>query len=195
MSQLVAEAVDRQRDGAEHSTAMTLMSVAAPAVGGILYEWIQPEGVYFVVTVMMLPRDGDSPASCRSCTQTTNQLRAGKNLRTPQYQAWDSGIRGAKPPRNSRCLLTSICSSLRCCRCRSECWSPFLLKSLYGSIPSEVGWLATMAGIGWYSRIGGRCEFASRAESRLGNSDVTGDLWRFRSFVIGLFDAVVPGSG
>ena len=37
-----------------NATAMTLMTVASPAIGGVLYEWIEPQGVYFVVTAMQV---------------------------------------------------------------------------------------------------------------------------------------------
>ena len=52
MSQLVPKSLIGNAM-ALNATAMTMMSIAAPAVGGVLYEMIQPEGVYFVVTVMM----------------------------------------------------------------------------------------------------------------------------------------------
>ncbi len=125
-----------------NSTAMTLMSVAAPAVGGLLYELIQPEGVYFVVTVMMVFAMG--------FTTLLPKMHPDQNLARVKESPLlniKRGIRYALRNRLVRVLLLqSVVIAMLSMPFRMLI--PVFAKDLYGSVPSEVGWLATMAGIG-----------------------------------------------
>lgn len=125
-----------------NSTAMTLMSVAAPAVGGLLYELIQPEGVYFVVTVMMVLAMG--------FTTLLPKMHPDQNLARVKESPLlniKRGIRYALRNRLVRVLLLqSVVIAMLSMPFRMLI--PVFAKDLYGSVPSEVGWLATMAGIG-----------------------------------------------
>ncbi len=125
-----------------NSMAMTLMSIAAPAVGGLLYELIEPHGVYFVVTVMMV--------LAMVFTTFLPKMYPDQN----QSGAKESpivnikrGIRYAARNRLVRALLIqSVVIAMLSMPFRMLV--PVFAKELYGSVPSEVGWLATMAGIG-----------------------------------------------
>ena len=77
-----------------NATAMTMMSIAAPAVGGVLYEMIQPEGVYFVVTVMMVLAMGFTTLLPKMYPDQGQSRMEG--IATGQHQARDT-LRGAAP--------------------------------------------------------------------------------------------------
>lgn len=125
-----------------NSTAMTLMSVAAPAVGGLLYELIQPEGVYFVVTVMMVLAMG--------FTTLLPKMHPDQNLARVKESPLVNIKRGIRYALRNRLvrvlLLQSVVIAMLSMPFRMLI--PVFAKDLYGSVPSEVGWLATMAGIG-----------------------------------------------
>ena len=125
-----------------NSMAMTLMSIAAPAVGGLLYELIEPHGVYFVVTVMMvlamvattfLPKM--YPDQNQSGTKESPIVNIKRGIR---YAARNRLVRAL--------LIQSVVIAMLSMPFRMLV--PVFAKELYGSVPSEVGWLATMAGIG-----------------------------------------------
>ncbi len=125
-----------------NATAMTLMSVAAPAVGGLLYELIEPQGVYFVVTVMMFLAMGFTSLLPR---MYPDQNQVGKK-ESPLVNI-KRGIRYALRHRLLRVLLLqSVVIAMLSMPFRMLV--PVFAKELYGSEPSEVGWIATMAGVG-----------------------------------------------
>lgn len=125
-----------------NSTAMTLMSVAAPAVGGILYELIQPEGVYFVVTVMMFLAMGFT-----SLLPKLYPDQSQSRVKESPLVNIKRGIVYAARNRLVRVLLIqSVIIAMLSMPFRMLV--PVFAKDLYGSLPSEVGWLATMAGLG-----------------------------------------------
>ena len=125
-----------------NSMAMTLMSIAAPAVGGLLYELIEPHGVYFVVTVMMvlaMVATTFLPKMYPDQNQSGSKESPIVNIKR--------GIRYAARNRLVRALLIqSVVIAMLSMPFRMLV--PVFAKELYGSVPSEVGWLATMAGIG-----------------------------------------------
>ena len=125
-----------------NSTAMTLMSVAAPAVGGVLYELIQPEGVYFVVTVMMVLAMG--------FTSLLPKMHPDENMARAKESPLVNIRRGIQYALRNRLvrvlLLQSVVIAMLSMPFRMLI--PVFAKDLYGSVPSEVGWLATMAGLG-----------------------------------------------
>ncbi|MCY4475591.1 MAG: MFS transporter [Chloroflexi bacterium] len=125
-----------------NSTAMTLMSIAAPAVGGILYELIEPHGVYFVVTVMMVL----AMVFTTLLPKMYPDQNQSKTKESPIVNI-KRGIRYAAKNRLVRALLIqSVVIAMLSMPFRMLV--PVFAKELYGSVPSEVGWLATMAGIG-----------------------------------------------
>jgi MFS family permease len=125
-----------------NSVAMTLMSIAAPAVGGLLYQLIEPHGVYFVVTVMMVLAMVFTtflPKMYPDQNQSGSKESPIVNIKR--------GIRYAARNRLVRALLIqSVVIAMLSMPFRMLL--PVFAKELYGSVPSEVGWLATMAGIG-----------------------------------------------
>ena len=125
-----------------NATAMTMMSIAAPAVGGVLYEMIQPEGVYFVVTVMMFLAMGFTtllPKMYPDQRQTKTKESPLLNIkRGIVYAARNNLIRVL--------LIQSVIIAMLSMPFRMLV--PVFAKDLYGSVPSEVGWIATMAGFG-----------------------------------------------
>ncbi len=125
-----------------NSVAMTLMSIAAPAVGGLLYQLIEPHGVYFVVTVMMVLAMVFTtflPKMYPDQNQSGSKESPIVNIKR--------GIRYAARNRLVRALLIqSVVIAMLSMPFRMLV--PVFAKELYGSVPSEVGWLATMAGIG-----------------------------------------------
>ena len=125
-----------------NSMAMTLMSIAAPAVGGLLYQLIEPHGVYFVVTVMMvlaMVATTFLPKMYPDQNQSGSKESPIVNIKR--------GIRYAARNRLVRALLIqSVVIAMLSMPFRMLV--PVFAKELYGSVPSEVGWLATMAGIG-----------------------------------------------
>ena len=125
-----------------NSMAMTLMSIAAPAVGGLLYQLIEPHGVYFVVTVMMVLAMVFTtflPKMYPDQNQSGSKESPIVNIKR--------GIRYAARNRLVRALLIqSVVIAMLSMPFRMLL--PVFAKELYGSVPSEVGWLATMAGIG-----------------------------------------------
>ena len=125
-----------------NSMAMTLMSIAAPAVGGLLYQLIEPHGVYFVVTVMMVLAMVFTtflPKMYPDQNQSGSKESPIVNIKR--------GIRYAARNRLVRALLIqSVVIAMLSMPFRMLV--PVFAKELYGSVPSEVGWLATMAGIG-----------------------------------------------
>ena len=125
-----------------NSGAMTLMSIAAPAVGGVLYELIEPHGVYFVVTVMMVL----AMAFTTFLPKMYPDQNQSKTKESPLVNI-KRGIRYAAKNRLVRALLIqSVVIAMLSMPFRMLV--PVFAKELYGSVPSEVGWLATMAGIG-----------------------------------------------
>ena len=123
-----------------NATAMTLMTVASPAIGGVLYEWIEPQGVYFVVTAMqvgalvftsLLPRLEPDPNRVKE--RTFEAIRHGI-----EYIFHNKLVMVL--------LLQSIVVAMLSMPFRMLV--PVFAYDLYGSDPSEVGWLAMMAGFG-----------------------------------------------
>ena len=125
-----------------NSTAMTLMSVAAPAVGGILYELIQPEGVYFVVTVMMFL----AMAFTSLLPKMYPDQNQSRQKESPLVNIKRGIIYAARNRLVRVLLIQSVIIAMLSMPFRMLV--PVFAKELYGSLPSEVGWLATMAGLG-----------------------------------------------
>lgn len=125
-----------------NATAMTLMSIAAPAVGGVLYELIQPEGVYFVVTVMMFL----AMAFTTLLPKMYPDQNQTKNKESPLLNIKRGLIYAARHRLVRVLLLQSVIIAMLSMPFRMLV--PVFAKELYGSEPSEVGWIATMAGIG-----------------------------------------------
>lgn len=123
-----------------NATAMTLMTVASPAVGGVLYELIEPEGVYFVVTAMQV--------GALFFTSLLPRLEPDPNRRRERtFEAIGHGIQYIFQNRLVLLLLTqSIIVAMLSMPFRMLV--PVFAKELYGSLPSEVGWLAMMSGVG-----------------------------------------------
>ena len=123
-----------------NATAMTLMSIASPAVGGLLYEAINPEGVYFVVFAMqvgsliftsMLPRLEPDP----------------NRVKEPTFAAIRHGIEYIFQNKLVLLLLSqSVVIAMLSMPFRMLV--PVFAWELYRSEPSEVGWLSMMAGVG-----------------------------------------------
>ena len=125
-----------------NATAMTLMSIAAPAVGGVLYELIQPEGVYFVVTVMMFL----AMAFTTLLPKMYPDQNQTKNKESPLLNIKRGLIYAARNRLVRVLLIQSVIIAMLSMPFRMLV--PVFAKDLYGSAPSEVGWIATMAGIG-----------------------------------------------
>ena len=125
-----------------NTMAMTLMNIAAPAVGGILYELIRPEGVYFVVAIMMILAmvfTGFLPKMYPDANQSSAKESPLVNIKR--------GFRYAIKHRLVRVLLIqSVVIAMLSMPFRMLV--PVFAKELYGSEPSEVGWIAMMAGVG-----------------------------------------------
>ncbi len=125
-----------------NATAMTLMSVAAPAVGGILYEWIQPEGVYYVVAAMMF--------MAMAFTSLLPKMHPDQSDSSAKESPLVNIRRGLKyamgHPIVRVLLLQSVVIAMLSMPFRMLV--PVFAKDLYGSLPSEVGLIATMAGVG-----------------------------------------------
>ena len=155
-----------------NTTAMSLMSIAAPAVGGILYELIQPEGVYFVVTVMMLMAVAFTsllPKMYPDTNQTSRKESPIVNIKR--------GFRYAIRHRLIRILLLqSVVIAMLSMPFRMLV--PVFAKELYGSVPSEVGWIAMMAGVGGIAASIGVASLRQGQKSRLGHSVIAGHFWR-----------------
>ena len=125
-----------------NATAMTMMSIAAPAVGGVLYEMIQPEGVYFVVTVMMVLAMGFTTLLPKMYPDQ-GQSRMKES---PLVNIKRGILYAARHPLVRVLLLQSVVIAMLSMPFRMLV--PVFAKDLYGSVPSEVGWIATMAGFG-----------------------------------------------
>lgn len=123
-----------------NATAMTLMSVASPAVGGVLYEAINPEGVYFVVTAMQV--------GALFFTSLLPRLEPDPNrVKERTFAAIAHGIQYIFHNRLVMLLLVqSVVVAMLSMPFRMLV--PVFAFDLYGSQPSEVGWLAMMAGFG-----------------------------------------------
>ena len=123
-----------------NATAMTLMTVASPAIGGVLYEWIEPQGVYFVVTAMQL--------GALIFTSLLPRLEPDPNrVKERTFEAIKHGIEYIFQNRLVMVLLfQSIVVAMLSMPFRMLV--PVFAYDLYGSDPSEVGWLAMMAGFG-----------------------------------------------
>ncbi len=123
-----------------NTTAMTLMSLAAPAVGGILYERIQPEGVYFTVTGMM--------CGALFFTSLLPSLKPpGKIVKEPTLESIKHGFTYILEHRLILLLLLQAVI-IAMLSMPFRMLVPVFAKELYNSEPSEVGWLAMMAGLG-----------------------------------------------
>lgn len=125
-----------------NATAMTMMSIAAPAVGGVLYEWIQPEGVYFVVTVMMFLAMGFTTL----LPKMYPDQRQAKTKESPLVNIKRGIVYAARNNLIRVLLIQSVIIAMLSMPFRMLV--PVFAKDLYGSVPSEVGWIATMAGFG-----------------------------------------------
>ncbi|MBI4221041.1 MAG: MFS transporter [Chloroflexi bacterium] len=123
-----------------NSTAMSLMSVLAPAVGGMLYEVATPAGVYFLVAVMYLasvfftgklpsmkPKDGVA----RKAVFTDIRIGFGYIARTP-IVFWLI-VQGAITALLSFPFRTLL---------------PVYAKDVYHATPSDVGVLMAVLGAG-----------------------------------------------
>ncbi len=125
-----------------NTMAMTLMNIAAPAVGGVLYELIRPEGVYFVVFAMMLLAMGFTsllpkmyPDAGRAGSKESPLLNIKRGFK---YAISHKLVRVL--------LIQSVVIAMLSMPFRMLV--PVFAKELYGSEPSEVGWIAMMAGVG-----------------------------------------------
>ncbi len=125
-----------------NATAMTMMSIAAPAVGGVLYEMIQPEGVYFVVTVMMVL----AMAFTTLLPKMYPDQRQAKTKESPLLNIKRGIVYAARNQLVRVLLIQSVIIAMLSMPFRMLV--PVFAKELYGSVPSEVGWIATMAGFG-----------------------------------------------
>lgn len=125
-----------------NATAMTMMSIAAPAVGGVLYEMIQPEGVYFVVTVMMFLAMGFTTL----LPKMYPDQRQSKTKESPLVNIKRGIVYAARNNLIRVLLIQSVIIAMLSMPFRMLV--PVFAKDLYGSVPSEVGWIATMAGFG-----------------------------------------------
>ncbi len=123
-----------------NAMAMTAMSVAAPAVGGVLYELIEPEGVYFVVTTMMVLALAFTSLIPKLYPESNGQKES------PVVNI----VRGFKYAIGHRVILVLLIQSVAIAMLSMpfRMLVPVFAKELYGSEPSEVGWLAMMAGVG-----------------------------------------------
>ena len=125
-----------------NTTAMTLMNIAAPAVGGVLYELIQPEGVYFVVAAMM--------GSAMLFTSLLPKMYPDPEATAGKDSPWVSIRRGFQYAMGQHLLRLLLIQSVVIAMLSMpfRMLVPVFAKELYGSVPSEVGWIAMMAGIG-----------------------------------------------
>ena len=119
-----------------------MMSIAAPAVGGVLYEMIQPEGVYFVVTVMMFLAMGFTTL----LPKMYPDQRQTKTKESPLVNIKRGLVYAARNRLIRVLLIQSVIIAMLSMPFRMLV--PVFAKDLYGSVPSEVGWIATMAGFG-----------------------------------------------
>ena len=123
-----------------NATAMSAMSIASPAIGGILYEIIEPEGVYFTVTVMML-------GSLVFTSLIPKLYPDGARKKESTFKSIEAGFRYAL---SNKLVLVLLIQAVIIAMLSMpfRMLVPVFAKELYGSIPSEVGGLATTAGLG-----------------------------------------------
>ncbi|MBI4305458.1 MAG: MFS transporter [Chloroflexi bacterium] len=122
-----------------NSTAMSLMSVLAPALGGLLYEVATPAGVYFLVAAMYLASvflTGKLPtmkpkAAARKAVLTDIRIGFGYIARTPII-LW-LVAQGAITALLSFPFRTLL---------------PVYAKDVYHATPSDVGVLMAVLGVG-----------------------------------------------
>ncbi len=123
-----------------NATAMSAMSIVSPAIGGILYEIIEPEGVYFVVTVMMV-------GALFFTSLLPKMYPDASNVKEPALRSIQAGFRYV---RNNKLVMILLIQAVVIAMLSMpfRMLVPVFAKELYGSLPSEVGGLATMAGLG-----------------------------------------------
>ena len=123
-----------------NATAMTLMTVASPAIGGVLYEWIEPQGVYFVVTAMQV--------GALVFTSLLPRLEPDPNR--PKERTFEAIRHGIEYIFQNRLVMVLLFQSIVVAMLSMpfRMLVPVFAYDLYGSDPSEVGWLAMMAGFG-----------------------------------------------
>ena len=169
MSQLVPKSLIGNAM-ALNTMAMTLMNIAAPAVGGVLYELIRPEGVYFVVFVMMLMAMGFTSL----LPKMYPDQRQSKTKESPLLNI-KRGFKYAIRHKLVRVLLIqSVVIAMLSMPFRMLV--PVFAKELYGSEPSEVGWIAMMAGVGGIAASVGVASLRQGSKSGLGDTAVAGHL-------------------
>ncbi len=123
-----------------NAMAMTMMTIASPALGGLLYEWIEPEGVYFTVTAIML-------AALFFTSLLPKLYPDGTNGKESTLKSIEAGLRYVLKNKLVMILLIQAVV-IAMLSMPFRMLVPVFAKELYGSLPSEVGGLATMAGLG-----------------------------------------------
>ena len=123
-----------------NATAMSAMSIVSPAIGGILYQIIEPEGVYFVVTTMMV-------GALFFTSLLPKMYPDESNVKEPALRSIQAGFRYV---RNNRLVMILLIQAVVIAMLSMpfRMLVPVFAKELYGSLPGEVGGLATMAGLG-----------------------------------------------
>ncbi len=123
-----------------NAMAMTMMTIASPALGGLLYQWIEPEGVYFTVTAIML-------AALFFTSLLPKLYPDGTNVKESTLKSIEAGLRYVLKNKLVMILLIQAVV-IAMLSMPFRMLVPVFAKELYGSLPSEVGGLATMAGLG-----------------------------------------------
>jgi MFS family permease len=123
-----------------NAMAMSIMTLVAPAIGGVLYELIDPKNVYIIVSIVMM--------SAVLFTGMVPKMYPQVSANKPSMV--DSVIAGFKYIGRNKIVLNLMIYSVVVALLSM----PFRMlvqvyaKDVYGSEPSEVGMLLTALGLG-----------------------------------------------
>jgi len=123
-----------------NSAAMSLTTMVAPAIGGVLYGFVGPEGVYLVVAVLNIVAIGFM----------TQLPRFDPDPNAPRRSVASNVIDGFKYVRQYKELLSVLVFAgvVMVLTMPFRMLLPAFAKDVYGATPFQVGALTAMTGIG-----------------------------------------------
>ena len=123
-----------------NAMAMSFTTLAAPGIGGLLYQWIKPEGAYLFVMLLMV-------ASVISTSRVKSLKPPSTDKTVSVFKNIGEGLRYIYSTQLIRIVIINMIFV-------SILSMPFRMlvqvyaKDVYGSDPSNVGYLLAAAGVG-----------------------------------------------
>lgn len=123
-----------------NSAAMSLTTMVAPAIGGVLYGFVGPEGVYLVVASL----------NCVAILFMTQLPRFEPDPNAPRRSMASNVVDGFKYVRKYKELLSVLVFAgvVMLLTMPFRMLLPAFAKDVYGATPFQVGALTAMTGIG-----------------------------------------------